>query len=821
MRTTWPVCCLVGLLIQPALRAADPLRDYPVVPVPFTKVSIHGGFWGPRLETNRDVTVRYDFRKCEETGRIDNFAKAGGLMPGKFVGTPFDDSDVFKVIEGASYVLATRADSKLDKYLDDLIAKIAAAQEKDGYLYSARTIDPKSRVDFFGPERWSNLAVSHELYNVGHLYEAAVAHHLATGKRTLLNVAIKNADLIDRTFGPAEGQRQDPPGHQEIEIGLAKLYRVTGEKRYLNLAKFFLDQRGRPGTGKNARRLRGEYQQDHMPVTEQTEAVGHSVRATYMYSGMADVAALTGDATYIKAIDRLWENVVSKKLYLTGGIGANRGGEAFGADYELPNREAYNETCAAIANCLWNHRMFLLHGDGKYIDVLERTLYNGFLAGVSLSGDQFFYPNPLASDGRWGFNHGSTERSPWFGCACCPVNIVRFFPSIAGYVYAQRGEAIYVNLFANGSGKVALGDNTIELTQETRYPWDGRVEIKVVPKQAAEFPLLVRIPGWARNQPVPSDLYKYQRDHDDRKGPVLRVNGESVAVELKHGFAELRRRWKTGDVVTLELPMFIERVRAHEKVKADAGRVALERGPIVYCVEGVDHDGRVRDLLLPDAGELTAEHRADLLGGVTVLRGKAQRVVGVAGKDGKPLGEVLAEVDLTAIPYYAWCHRGKTEMAVWLPRDAKLIKPLPAPTLAAKAKPSASHCWSGDTVEALNDQVEPESSIDHGVPRFTWWDHRGTTEWVQYDFDKPVGLSAVDVYWFDDTRRGACRVPASWRLLHRQGDKWHEVDSASNFGVAKDKYIRVTFKAVETKALRIEVKLQKEFSGGILEWRVE
>ncbi len=433
------VLAVCALSVTVCWGAATP--DYPYQPVPLNQVVIREGFWLPRFETNRLVTVWADFRKSEETGRISNFARAGKLEEGPFRGIPFDDSDVFKIVEGAAYTLATHPDPKLDTYLDGLIAKMAAAQEPDGYLYTARTLGFTNGMT--GPTRWSNLAHGHELYNVGHMYEAAVAHFAVTGKRALLDVARKNADLIDKTFGPAPDQLKGVPGHQEIEIGLCKLYRATGETRYLDLAKFFIDMRGRSDLrGK----VFGPYCQDHIPVVQQTEAVGHAVRAGYLYTGMADVAALTGDRALIAAIDALWENVVSKKMHLTGGIGARRSGEAFGDNYELPNETAYLETCAAIANALWNQRMFLLHGDAKYIDVLERIIYNGFLSGISLSGDQFFYPNPLACDGRFRFNHGDLVRSPWFGCSCCPVNVVRFIPQIASFTYAQRDETVYVNL---------------------------------------------------------------------------------------------------------------------------------------------------------------------------------------------------------------------------------------------------------------------------------------------------------------------------------------------------------------------------------------
>jgi DUF1680 family protein len=619
-------------------------KDYPIQPAPFSDVRLDDAFWSPRLETNRRVTIPFAFHKCEETGRIDNFAVAGGLVKGVFRGEyPFDDSDLYKIIEGAAYTLSLERDGALEEYLDDLIVKIAAAQEDDGYLYTVRTIDPTGLPHWIGEERWSNLVLSHELYNAGHLYEAAVAHYQATGKRALLDVAIRNADLIARVFGP-DGKR-DAPGHQEIEIGLVKLYRATGDERYLRLAQFFLDERGHAV----GRMLYGEYAQDHKPVIEQREAVGHAVRATYMYSAMADVAALTGDAGYGEAIGRIWENVVSKKLSLTGGIGARHQGEAFGDDYELPNRTAYNETCAAIGNAMWNHRMFLLHGDARYLDVLERVLYNGFLAGVSMGGDEFFYPNPLESDGEYTFNQGAATRSPWFNCSCCPSNIARFTPSLAGYVYAHRDDVLYVNLFVGGSGVVEMDNNVVRIAQQTRYPWDGDIQITVEPERAGELEVRVRIPGWARNRPAPGDLYRYMSGSEAPATP--KINAKPFAFDLERGFASIRRVWEKGDVIELSLPMPVRRVLCHDQVEENVGKVALERGPIVYCAEWPDNGGQVFNLVVPDDAALEAEYREDLLNGVVVISGKRDQ-------------------SLVAIPYYAWSHRGAGEMAVWLPRDA-------------------------------------------------------------------------------------------------------------------------------------------------------
>ncbi len=781
---------------------AEPQKDYPVKPVPFTEVHINDQFWAPRLETNRKVTIPYAFKKCEETGRIANFAIAGGLMKGEHRGSyPFDDTDVYKILEGASYALMLHPDPELDKYLDGLIVKIAAAQEDDGYLYTCRTNHSKRLINWFGKERWSKLSGSHELYNAGHMYEAAVAHYQATGKRTFLDVAIKNADLIAGVFGP--NKKRDPPGHQIIEMGLVKLYRATGNEKYLKLAKFFLDERGRP----HGRRLYGEYSQDHKPVTEQDEAVGHAVRASYMYSGMADIAALTGDSDYLKADDRIWENVVSKKLYITGGIGARGGGEAFGDNYELPNMSAYCETCAAVGNVFWNHRLFLLHGDAKYIDVMERTLYNGLISGVSLEGKLFFYPNPLES-------HGQHHRSPWFGCACCPGNITRFMPSVHGYAYARRDDILYVNLFIGGSAAIEMDKKSVQIKQETRYPWDGAVKITVNPRKSREkFAIYIRIPGWARNQPVPSNLYRYMNTSDEKV--TLKVNGEQIAFDMEKGYARIRRTWTKGDVIELNMPMPIRRVLAHEKVEDDRGKVALQRGPLVYCAEWPDNkDGHVLNLLLPDDASLLAEYREELLNGVVVIRGTAFGLK--RADDGKPL--VKTEQDFVAIPYYAWAHRGAGEMAVWLAHELSATKPLAAPTIASTSRVSVS---GGGVVEALNDQLEPKNSNDHSNRFFHWWPRKGTLEWVQYVFKQPEEVSVAEVYWFDDTGRGECRAPKSWRILYRDGRQWRPVYTTDAYGVEKDKYNKVTFETVKTDALRLEVQLPDKFSAGMHEWRVK
>lgn len=657
-----------SLLASTALFAQP--KDYGIEAVNFTSVKLTDNFWLPRLKTNHTVTIPASFERCENTGRVKNFEMAAARS-GKFCTKfPFDDTDIYKTIEGASYSLSLFPDKKLDNYMDVLIQKIGAAQEPDGYLYTSRTIDPAHPHPWSGMQRWEKeRQMSHELYNAGHLYEAAAAHYYATGKKTLLNIALKNADLVCSVFGP--GKRHVAPGHEIVEMGLVKLYRITGKKEYLQTAKDFIEERGHNNGYDSASRdpfRNGAYWQDHKPLTQQNEAIGHAVRAAYLYSGVADVAALTGDRDLLNAIDRIWENMVSKKYYVTGGIGAVPGGERFGDNYELPNHTAYNETCAAIANVFWNHRMFLLHGDAKYIDVLEKSLYNGLLSGIGLDGRSFFYSN--AMEVKNSFTHPALERSRagWFECSCCPTNLVRLLPSVPGYMYAKEGETIYVNLFAASTTELSVHNKPLGIVQENNYPWDGALKFTLSPKTPDAFNLLIRIPGWAQDQVVPSDLYHFASASAGQKISI-RINGQPVDYTMQKGYAVLNRKWKKGDVVQVDLPMDVKMVQANEKLTADGGRVAVERGPLVYCAEGADNGGRATNILLPANVSFSEEFKAGMLNGVGVIETMALAIQVSADKT----MVTTEKKPIVLIPYYAWANRGEGEMEIWFPQRVEDI----------------------------------------------------------------------------------------------------------------------------------------------------
>ena len=806
---------LAACLLPTALSAAD----YPVSPVPFTDVKITDGLWKTRQDTNNHVTLPFAIGQCETSKRVLNFDLAAETMKRRAAGEttfqnkpptvyPFDDSDVYKVIEGAAFCLAVEPNAALTAKVDNFIQHIAAAQEPDGYLYTFRTMHPDSPAhEWVDQQRWlKDPILSHELYNLGHLYEAGFAYTQATGSKSLLDICLKSAELLQHDFG--DGEPRIAPGHEVIEMGLAKLYRQTGDKRWIDLAKFFLDNRGQGPD-------RSPYNQNQKPVVDQTEAVGHAVRANYLYSGMADIAALTGDQRYQAAISKIWENVVGRKLHLTGGCGARASGEAYGDDYELPNR-CYNETCAAVAFMFWNHRMFLLSGDAKYMDVFERTLYNGFLSGVSVSGDRFFYPNPLEYDGHEQNNHGFAGRAPWFGCACCPPNVLRTLASLSGYTYAVQGDWIYANLYAQSTAKVTVSGNAIELAQETNYPWDGRVNFTVKPAKPADFTLALRLPGWVQGKPLPSDLYSYE-DPTPAAWSVS-VNGQKISATPEKGYLLVKRTWATGDKVTLDLPMPVRRVVGNEKIAATRNLSAIERGPVVYCLEGVDNEQAVFDAFLPASAKFTPISRPDLMGGVTVIdisdAGRAER-----DAQGNPQGK---PAHLAAIPYAFWNNRGNSPMTVWMPRDATSSRMTPRPTLASQAKITTSFARGGMATDALNDQLMPKNATDGFAKSFDFWPHKGTSEWIRYGFKQAATVKKVTVSWFDDTGVGECRLPKSWRITYlTEAGNWEPVTASGSYPITKGTPIEVNFKPVKTTALRLELQLVDNFSAGLFEWDAE
>jgi DUF1680 family protein len=767
-----------------------------IIETPFTDVRLTDDFWAPKIKINRTVSILSAFHQCEINGRFDNFALAGGLIEDEHKGEfSFDDTDPYKIIEGASYSLVVEYSPKLDAYLDSVITLIAAAQEPDGYLTTCVTNKCERLSGWWGTSRWEKIN-SHELYNSGHLYEAAVAHYQATGKRTLLDVALKNADLVCKTFGLGEGQIKYPSGHPIIEMALVKLYCVTGEKKYLEQARYFVDEAGRLSNGRRP----GIYSQDHKPVMEQDEIVGHAVRAAYFYSGVTDVAVLQKDKKLLDAVKRIWDNMAGRKLYLNGGIGSRAQGEGFGPDYELNNFNNYCETCASIANVFWNHRLFLATGEAKYIDVLERSLYNGLIAGVSLSGDRFFYDNPMTS-------HGHHNREPWFGCACCPGNITRFMASISGYLYATNKQGIFVNLYASGNAVVKYGDAEVELLQETQYPWNGEIALTVNPAETQRFSLMLRIPGWANGKPVPSDLYHYV---DTVKSAVrISLNGQQIKFDTDNGYAVVEREWKKGDKISLSFDMPVRRVQAHEEVVYDKGLLAMERGPVLYALESIDQpETYLFDIVIPRDSKIDAHFEKDTLGGIVVLTGNAFTVE----KKDNGCGYIEKPFTFKAIPYSVWNNRGIGQMLVWTPEKAEHAVVKPETTIASKAR----------TVDGwgFNDRFEPASSSDINTPYHGWW-KSGTEESVGYRFDKPETVAAVDVYWLEFEHYDVSyKAPKSWKLMYSDGNQWKEVQNHSPYGTDLDCYNRVTFDPVVTAGLKIVVQLQEGYSGGVIEWKV-
>lgn len=726
--------------------------DYPLQTVPYTDVEIIDDFWTPRREINREVSLPHCFQMYEETGEL---------------ASP-------KMIEGAAYMLAKKPDIELEEYVNSVIDQTIKEVE--------------SRIKK-NPE--STVKIS------GHFFEAAVEYHKATGNRKMLNAALKVANVIDSLYGP--NKKTYISHHEWLKIGLIKLYRYTGNQRYLNLARFFLHERGKEDykrTGEYAKYR--TYNQDHKPVIEQSKAVGHCVRATFLYIAMTDVAALTGDEVLVKAVDRIWKDAVYNKTYLTGGIGSVRFHEKYGDPYHLPNLNSWNETCAAYGNAVWNHRLFLLHRQAKYIDLMERILYNAWLVGVSLKGNRFFYQNPLKSFGNY-------ERFRWINVPCCPPNIVRLMASLEKYIYAKSKNDIYVNLFIASTANIKLNNSSIHITQKTQYPWEGKVKMIVELEQSKKFNFFIRIPLWTRNQPMPGDLYHYQYVYDD--SVIITVNEKPVEYEMEKGFARLEREWKQGDVIELDIPMPVRKVHAHKKIKDNRGRVALERGPLVYCAEAPDNKGNVLNLLVQNDAVFKSEYCKDLLGGISIVKGKV-----LAISRGKNQDSVLQKPHkLVAIPYFSWANRGKKKMTVWLAGRSNRIRLKPVPpepinTVSSRGKIEKK--WTGyndqnDAIESVYDGKQPLHSLDESNLYFRMRSPEGKPVWIQYDFKHPTQVSSSKVYWVDDKR--FCKLPESWRLLYKKGKEWIPVHNHQPYKIKKDTFNFVTFDSLRTTAIRLEI----------------
>lgn len=759
--------------------------------VPFTQVTIRDKFWLPRQDINRSASIPTNFAMLDKSGNLHNFDLAAAGKTEGYQGPVFMDSDLYKALEAAAYSLATHPDPVLQKKIDAIISRIAAAQQKDGYLNTWYTVKEPG-------QRWTNLRDNHELYCAGHLIEAAVAHFQATGKRNLLNVAVKFADHIGAVFGGGLTKRMGYPGHPEIELALIKLWRVTGRQRYFDLARFFVENRGNHFFAREHQTPESEYDgtywQDDIPICDHRNIKGHAVRACYLLSGATDVAAETQNAEMLKMIRRVWRNTIERNQYVTGGIGPSAHNEGFTEDYDLPNLSAYQETCATIALAQWNHRLALLYGDSRFSDVVERCLYNGVLSGVSQDGKRFFYVNRLESTGKH-------HRSEWFGCACCPPNVARTLSSLGGYAYAVDDHSLWVNLFIQGQVNCLINKTKVEWQVTTDYPWDGKVVLKPLLTEVRSFALRLRYPGWCERAD-------------------LRVNGQPVKEPVvERGYFVVERTWQTGDVIELNMDMPVRRVLTHPNVKANAGQVALQRGPMVYCLEACDQSAPLSSIYLPATASLTSEWQAGLLGGVMVIKADAfqseildwkQKLYQTAGKS-KP-------VTVQAIPYYAWDNRQAGAMKVWLPEAATAP---PVGGLETGAQVSASFSGSGSTPASVHDALAPKNSADRATPYLHFWPHKGQDEWLQYTWPQPVRLNGSSVYWFDDTGSGECRIPAGWKLEYFVEEQWKPVEIKGIYPVAVDQWCTVLFPPLTTTKLRMTISMQPEWSAGVYEWKVE
>ena len=640
---------LLFMTTLPGCQSPLPKNEYPITPVPLKNIVLKDTFWSNLIKRVQEKTIQYALKKSEAEGRMDNFLIAGGRLQGVTKGEmPFDDTDLYKIIEGAASSLITAPNEALEKEIDRIIDIIGIGQEADGYLTTWRTIDPQKPpapwVKVIHGKRWESLEASHELYNAGHLFEAAAAHFMATGKRNFLDIALKNADLVVNTFGEHPKKIQTVPGHQIIESGLISLFKITGKKEYLNLAKYFLDHRGKP----DHHPLFGYYAQDHLPPTQQREAVGHAVRAMYMYAAMTDISVFTQDPHYSDATQKLWENTVHKKTYLTGGLGAKHQGESFGKNYELPNLTSYAETCAAIGSVYWNKLMHNRDGDVKYLDIIERTLFNGLISGLSLDGIKFFYPNALESDGKYSFNRGALTRQSWFDCSCCPTNLIRSLPTMPQLLYSTTQNTVFLNLYVSSDVQIQTEELDLKIRQQSSMPWHGKVSLHFETKLPQQATLKLRIPHWARGEALSGDLYQYTQNRDPQFS--ITINQKKFPHQIHEGYIVIEKKWNHGDALELHFPMPIRTVRSKAAVLENQQKVAVERGPFVYAFEEIDNKENF-DHLIVDPLHSFDTIRDTILGESTVF---------------------VKQNNFIALPYFMWSNRGIGKMKVWVPEKIPL-----------------------------------------------------------------------------------------------------------------------------------------------------
>ena len=817
---------LLALMVSCGTQTEVTPYDGALTQISFDKVTLQDDFWLPRLNTQKQTLVPFSLEKTESA--VENLRRVGAYLRGErvteqFVGPYYVASDLFKVMEGAAYLLTLEKDEELERQMDEIIDVIAAAQAPDGYLYEHHILpkhlrNPRNNA---GERPYSYVDHSHELYNMGHMYEGAVAYFRATGKRKWLDVAEKNARHINKVFFEGDPNYNDgkpvmqAPGHEEIELALVKLYQATGEKLYLDMAKKFIDIRGVTYIPKGTGLLSYDYAQQYKPVREQRYAIGHAVRATYLYSGMADVAAMTGDTTLEPALDAIWHDIVDRKMHITGGLGAVPGIEGFGPDYVLPNKDTYNETCAAVGNVFFNYRMFLMSGDAKYVDVAEVALYNNVLAGVNLAGNRFFYVNPLEADGRKAFNHGTAGRAPWFGTACCPSNLARLIPQVSGMAYSYAEDNVYCGFYMGSEVEVPMAGGNVVLSQHTQYPFDGNITIEVTPKaDGEEFTLWLRVPTWCGEQFVPGELYHF--DDSEAAAAVVRVNGRKVRSEVVDGFLPVRRAWSAGDVVELELPMPVRFSVADERVEADRNRVCVTRGPLVYCAEEPDNEYNVSSYFVKIENQ-SSSSVDEFTSGVLAAIPTINLVASSASVDGE------SEADLTLIPYYAWNNRGDNmAMNVWFARDAETARNGMVMTVGNIAEVKASHTNNSDDVYAVADGKQPKTSHDTSISRWTSWSQKGKEQWLEIKLKSEQDVEAVSVYWYDD--KGGVQLPVAWSIDYMSDGKWVEYKPyvTDHFGVEGDKYNMVHPAApVKTDMLRLKMKPKADATVGILELTIE